>query len=49
MAHNCAKPEKYLFSGISGCNFGPFTGGPVNPHVQRVQNMYGQLSISPPL
>ena len=26
MTHNCAKTEKYLFSGISGCNFGPCTG-----------------------
>ena len=45
MTHTCPKPEKYLFPGISGCIFVPgyqVQGGPVNPHAQRVQNMYGK-------
>ena len=42
MTHNYKKLEKYLFPGISGCIFAPGTGVPVNPHVQRVQNMYGK-------
>ena len=42
MTQNCPKLEKYLFLGISGCIFDPATGVPVNPHVQRVQNMYGK-------
>ena len=33
---------KYLFPGISGCIFSSGTGVPVNPHVQRFQNMYGK-------
>ena len=28
MTHNCRKLEKYLFPGISGCDFDPCTGGP---------------------
>ena len=28
MTQNCPNLEKYLFPGISGCSFGPFTGGP---------------------
>ena len=28
MTHNCPKPEKYLFPGISGCIFASATGGP---------------------
>ena len=39
--HNCPKHEKYLFPGISGCIFAPYLV-PVNPRVQRVQNMYGK-------
>ena len=40
MTHNCPELEKYLFPGISGCILAPARGVPVNPHVQRVQNMY---------
>ena len=43
MTHNCPKLEKYLFLGSSGCIFGGGVEGvPVNPHVMRVQNMYGK-------
>ena len=42
MTHNCLKLEKYLFPGIFGYIFDPATRVPVNPHVQRVQNMYGK-------
>ena len=28
VGHNCAKLEKYLFPGISGCIFDPATRGP---------------------
>ena len=42
MTHICPKPEKYLFPGISGCILSHVQGVPVNPHVQRVQNMYGK-------
>ena len=42
MTHNRPKLEKYLFLGSSGCIFGGVEGVPVNPHVMRVQNMYGK-------
>ena len=61
MTHNCPKLEKYFFQAFLGAFLPQVQGVPVNPRVQRVQNMYDkggqgvkkawlwQLSISSPL
>ena len=42
MIHNRPKLEKYFFQGFLGAFLPQVQGVPVNPHVQRVQNMYGK-------
>ena len=42
MTHNCSKVEKYLFQAFLGAFLPHVQGVPVNPHVQRVQNMNGK-------